>query len=119
MNKVIIIVICMLSGCVDLGRVGLHPEGKSEYFVGERSEVENCIESSATRLNLSIMLDDTLPGGTKRYNLRDTNDELIAWIEISDFNSGQTDVDFFYAPHAPDVKNAISRMIQQCKHSLY
>ncbi|KAB8306255.1 hypothetical protein EH228_18390 [Erwinia endophytica] len=111
--------ITTLCGCVDLGRVGLHPDTKTVYFDGHPYQIANCLDTAALRQHLSLMPDDPLPGGTKRYKLQDKNDQDVAWIDVAAFNDQQTNVDFFYAPHAPDVSAAIVAMISQCKNSRY
>lgn len=119
MNKTAISIIAvMLCGCVDPGRVGIHPELKTAYFAGQKPAVENCLYSAALSQKLSLMKDDPLPGGTQRYNLQDANYEDVAWVDVSSFGKKQTSVDFYYAPHAPDVQRAILSMISSCQNDL-
>jgi hypothetical protein len=91
MNKTIIsIMAVMLCGCVDLGRVGLHPELKTAYFDGQKHIVESCLYSAALSQKLSLMKDDSLPGGTERYDLQDANYENVAWVDITPSGEKQT-----------------------------
>ena len=117
MNKTIIsIMAVMLCGCVDLGRVGLHPELKTAYFDGQKHIVESCLYSAALSQKLSLMKDDTLPGGTERYDLQDANYENVAWVDITPSGEKQTSAYFFYAPHDPDVHKSILSMIAKCQN---
>ena len=119
MNKTIISVMAvMLCGCVDLGRVGIHPELKTVYFDGQKQIVENCLYSAALSQTLSLTKDDPLPGGTDRYDLQDANYENVAWVDVSPFGKKQTSVDFYYAPNAPDVHKSILSMISTCQNHL-
>ncbi|EPZ6101364.1 hypothetical protein ACX6VJ_001448 [Klebsiella variicola] len=111
----LVLIILTLSGCVDLGRVGMHPDLKTAYFNGHQNAVENCLYDAALNQKLSLMKDDPLPGGTKRYNLQDANYEDVAWVEVSK-SGDQTSVDFYYAP---DVRSSIFAMIDQCQKSLH
>ncbi|CAI2793948.1 Uncharacterised protein [Serratia grimesii] len=113
----IILMVCVLSGCVDLGRIGMHPDFKTAQFDGNQYQVSDCFYSAALNQHLSLMRDSPLPDGTKKYNLEDANYEAVAWVEIFEFND-KTGVNFFYAPNAPDVSSAISAMISQCQKSL-
>lgn len=119
MNKLIMIMIVLItSGCVDLGRIGIHPELKTVYFNGHKNALEDCLYSAALTHHLSMLTDDPLPGGTDRYNLQDADYEDVAWVDISPFGNNQTSVSFYYAPNAPDVNKAILFMISQCEHEM-
>lgn len=113
------LLIFTLCGCVDLGRVGLHPDMKTVFFDGHQNEVENCLYAVASGQHLSLTSDDRHANGMRKFRLQDANDQDVAWIDVSVFSSRQTSVDFFYAPASPDVSTAISAMIAQCKKSLY
>jgi len=115
----IIFMVFASCGCVDLGRIGMHPELKTAYFDGNQHKVATCLYSAAISQHLFFMEDDPFPDGSQRYNLQDANYVDVAWVNFSTFNSKQTSVDFFYAPHAPDVTSAINAMISECKNSLY
>ncbi|WP_444878182.1 hypothetical protein [Citrobacter koseri] len=120
MNKIFLsILVLTLCGCVDLGRIGMHPELKTTYFNVNKHEVESCLEYSAFKQKLSLTVDDPLPGGTDRYNLTDAGYNDVAWVDISNFGDKQTSVSFYYAPHAPDVHKAILSMISVCQSNLY
>lgn len=119
MNKLTIIIMALvLSGCVDLGRIGIHPELKTTYFNGHKKAVENCLYSAALVQRLSLMTDAPLPGGTDRYDVQDANYEDVAWVDISPFGNNQTSVSFYYAPNAPDVHKAVLSMISQCENEM-
>lgn len=48
MKKIIIALsISLLGGCVDMGRVGLHPTTKTAYFNGHPFQVESCLSVAA------------------------------------------------------------------------
>jgi len=116
MKKAIIALsIALLSGCVNIGRVGLHPDTKTAYFKGRSYQVESCLVSAALAQNLMLEQDDPLPDGTKRFNLEQPDDTVIAWVEIARFNHHQTSATFYYDAHAPDITAAVSAMITACK----
>ncbi|EKZ5697278.1 hypothetical protein REY30_004022 [Klebsiella quasipneumoniae] len=104
----------LLSGCVDLGDVGIHPEEKTYYVNQEKSQVVDCLHYAATKENLSLEYDDTLPENVYKYNLINTEPTAVAWVEISKFNSRQTSVEFYYAPHAPDIHRSVAAIAERC-----
>ncbi|WP_419963827.1 hypothetical protein [Pantoea vagans] len=115
MNRLIIALsVILLSGCVGMGRVGLHPETKTAYFDGHPYQVESCLTEEAQNQRAYLEQDDSLPDGTKRYNLEKDN-ETVAWIEIARFSHHQTSATFYYDPKAPDISALISAMITNCK----
>lgn len=119
MNKFLVsLMFVTLCGCVDLGKIGIHPELKTIYFDASNKAVEDCLYESALNQRMLMMKDDPLPGGTARFNLQDANYDNVAYLDISTFDAKQTSVDFFYARHAPDVHKAIISMISQCKREL-
>lgn len=119
MKKMVINIMgLVLSGCMDLGRIGIHPELKTTYFNGHKNAFENCLYSAALAQHLSMMTDAPIPGGIDRYILKDANYEDVAWVEISLLGNNQTSVSFYYAPNAPDVHKAILYMISQCEHEM-
>lgn len=118
MKKIIIALsISLLGGCIDMGRVGLHPEMKTAYFDGHSYQVESCLNVAAQDQKRYLEQDDPLPNGMKRYNL-EQNNETVAWVEIAKFSHHQTSATFYYDPKAPDISTVISAMIAQCKRSL-
>lgn len=115
MNRLIIALgVSLLSGCVDMGRVGLHPETKTAWFDGHPYQVESCLNEMAQNQRAYLEQDDPLPDGTKRYNL-EKNNETVAWIEIARFSHHQTSATFYYDPKAPDISALVSAMIADCK----
>ncbi|MCX3309265.1 hypothetical protein ORN12_09675 [Pantoea vagans] len=115
MNRLIIALrVSLLSGCVDMGRVGLHPETKTAWFDGHPYQVESCLNEMAQNQRAYLEQDDPLPDGTKRYNL-EKNNETVAWIEIVRFSHHQTSATFYYDPKAPDISALVSAMITNCK----
>ncbi len=60
----------------------------------------DCLHYAASKANLSLEYDDTLPENIDKYNLMNTENTTVAWVEISNFNGRQTSVEFYYAPHA-------------------
>ncbi|MFW0698535.1 hypothetical protein [Pantoea sp. R13S299] len=107
----------LLGGCVDMGRVGLHPDTKTAYFDGHPYQVESCLTVAAQDRRLYLEQDDPLPNGGKRFNLVEDN-ETIAWVEISKFSHHQTSATFYYDPKAADISASVSAMIAACKTSL-
>jgi len=105
----------LLSGCIDPVPGGLHPEVKVAYFKGSKQAVENCLYDSANSQHLSLIPDDPLPGGSDRFHLQNSRLENVASLDVSDFGVNQTSVDFFYAPHIPELYAAVSAIIAHCK----
>ena len=60
----------LLSGCVDLGDVGIHPEEETYYVNQGKNQVIDCLNNAASKANLSLEYDDTLPENIDKYNLR-------------------------------------------------
>jgi hypothetical protein len=116
MNKLLILfpALC-LSGCVDLGKVGTHPEVASFYINHPKSQVADCLMYASSREHLSLEFDDTLPDGSERYNLQDSDYTDVAWVEVSKFSGKQTSVEFYYAPHEPGLHKSILSIVDQCK----
>ncbi|MBV4368115.1 hypothetical protein ACMGGR_18865 [Erwinia sp. BNK-24-b] len=104
----------LLCGCVDMGRVGMHPELKSFYLDGSPHEVAGCLYSAASHQHLFLERDDPLPGGTRRYKLKDTDNEDVAWVEISSAPHKQSHVNVYQAREA-DVRTAVSAMVARCQ----
>lgn len=118
MKKLAFMLVFLLVGCVDLGRVGMHPELKLVYLDGRPHEVAGCLYSAALSQHLNLERDSQLPGGITRYNLTDRNDEAVAWVEISAEDHKQSSVSFYYAKE-PDVRAAVSAMAARCKDSRF
>ncbi|QPG28476.1 hypothetical protein IV493_06560 [Pantoea sp. SM3640] len=107
--------IMILCGCVDVGRVGLHPDIKTAYYKGHVYQIESCLISTAMAQNLTLEEDAPLSGGTKRFNLVQSGNTVIAWIEIYRSDIHQTSTVFYYDSHAPDINTAVSAMMNTCK----
>lgn len=104
----------LLSGCVDLGHVTLHPTTQTGYFTGHRYGVEQCLEVAALNQQLRLERDDPLPGGTDRFNLLNSRSEVVAWIEVAKFSRRETSAQFYYAPQEPEISSAVTALIAQC-----
>ncbi|WP_449758260.1 hypothetical protein [Erwinia persicina] len=117
MKKIAMVLTALaLCGCVDMGRVGMHPKVKTAYLNAHRHVGTDCLYQVAYRQHLSMEKDDPLPGGTERYNLLDKNYETVAWLDASPFGKKQTSVDFYYGPDEPEIERSIEAMISQCKN---
>lgn len=116
MNKLLILfpALC-LSGCVDLGNIGTHPEVASFYINHPKNQVADCLIYASFREHLSLEFDDIFPDGSERYNLQDSNSTDVAWVEVSKFSGKQTSVEFYYAPHDPGLHKSILSIVDQCK----
>lgn len=116
MNKCLILfpALC-LSGCVDLGKIGTHPEVASFYVDHPKSQVADCLIYASFREHLSLEFDDTLPDGSEKYNLQNSDSTDVAWVEVSKFSGKQTSIEFYYAPHDPEVQKSILSIVEQCK----
>ncbi|EOD9050692.1 hypothetical protein ACJ5X2_004532 [Klebsiella quasipneumoniae] len=104
----------LLSGCVDLGDVGIHPEEETYYINQGKNQVIDCLHYAASKANLSLEYDDALPENIDKYNLMNTENTTVAWVEISNFNGRQTSVEFYYAPHAPDIHRSVTTIAERC-----
>lgn len=114
-KTVLVVALMMVAGCVDTGRVGLHPQVKTAYFNAHPDQVQSCLYSAAISRHLYLDQDDPLPGGTQRYNLEQGDGTVIAWVEIAKFNHSETSTEFFYDPHAADVSASVAALIDECK----
>lgn len=110
-----LLIIIAISGCIDLGRVGTHPTLKTAYFDGKPQDVSDCLFLAAQKQRLTLLEDETGAGGLQRYNLKDGNDEDVAWIDLSSGGRRKTSANFYYAPHASEITAAINSMISQCR----
>lgn len=116
MNKLLILFPALfLSGCVDLGKIGTHPEVASFYINHSKSQVADCLIYASFREHLSLEFDYTLPDGSERYNLQDSDSNDVAWVEVGKFSRKQTSVEFYYAPHEPGLHKSILSIVEQCK----
>lgn len=116
MNKLLILFPALwLSGCVDLGKIGAHPDVASFYINQNKSVVADCLIYASSREHLSLEFDDSLPDGSERYNLKDSESIDVAWVEVSKFSGKQTLLQFYYAPHEPDLHKAILSIVDHCK----
>jgi hypothetical protein len=101
MNKTIISIMAVMLCVAWTLVVDLHPELKTAYFDGQKHIVESCLHSAALSQKLSLMKDDSLPGGTERYDLQDANYENVAWVDITPSGEKQTSAYFFTHPMIP------------------
>lgn len=116
MKKIILLLMLSITaGCVDTGRVGLHPHLQTAYFNAHPYQVQSCLFSAAINQHLSLERDDPLPGGAQRYNLEQGDGTVIAWIETDKFNHSETSVNFVYDAQAADIRAAVATMIAECK----
>lgn len=108
-----------LSGCVDVGLVGIHPELRTTYVNGYKDDVESCLYSAAITQKMSLVADEPLPNETSRYDLQNSDDENVAWVDVSQLNNRQTEVSFYYAPHTPDIHKAVMAILSECRDVLH
>lgn len=118
MNRFLIIILSVfLTGCVDLGSVGLHPSVKTAYFSGEIWQVEHCLDSEAYRHNLFMEEDEPYSNGNKRYNLSEQG-TLVAWLDIAHFSRHQSSVFAYYGQKETGIETKLSAMFDACKSEL-
>lgn len=115
MKILYVILLTALSGCVDFGLVGMHPELRTTYFEGLKKEVTDCLISETFSNNLVMQQDDSLPDDTYRYNILNPGGVTVAWVDISSFSKHQTAVSFYYAPESPDIHKIVTSIIEKCK----
>ncbi|MGC6387437.1 hypothetical protein ACMV8I_07160 [Ewingella sp. S1.OA.A_B6] len=114
---IVIAAMSLLAGCVDLGHVGSHPQLKEAWFPANVEKTYTCLYSAALVNHLRLEEDESLPGGRRRFNLLNQNDELVAWLDMA--RSGkQTDVDFFYGRNDKPIEQRLMAMIKQCRQEL-
>lgn len=116
--NILTMIVFTLCGCVGMEGVSGQAELKTAYFDGQVYAVESCLYSSAIKQNLSLVVDSPLPRGNHRFNLQDKNGENVAWLDVSNSGNQQTSVYIYYAPHAPNIKNAVASIISDCQNSL-
>ena len=118
MKKLAVMFVLLLVGCVDLGRVGTHPDMKQVYLKGYPHNVADCLFAAAQSQHLRLERDGRLTQGIEKYNLTDRNYDNVAWIEIAAAGRQQSSVTFYYAKE-PDVSAAVSAMAARCKDSRF
>ncbi|ROP59406.1 hypothetical protein EDF81_2208 [Enterobacter sp. BIGb0383] len=117
-NRMILVVsLSLLSGCVNLGKVGMHPQLKTSSFSASMDRTYRCLDSEAIRQALRLTEDDRLPGGGRRYNLLDQHNAVVAWLDMN--SSGkQTSIDLFYGRSEPQTERQLLTMVKQCQREL-
>ncbi|BDO02950.1 hypothetical protein [Klebsiella quasipneumoniae] len=104
----------LLSGCVDLGDVGIHPEEETYYVNQGKNQVIDCQQCAASKANLSLELFFIRIENIDSTLFLNTENTTVAWVEISNFNGRQTSVEFYYAPHAPDIHRSVTTIAERC-----
>jgi len=115
-KKLLVVSLVLLSGCVDLSRVGMHPAMKETELKGNPPEVVGCLFSAALGQRLRLERDDPLSADIERYNLTTRNGDKVAWIEVSAAPRKRSNVSFYYAKEA---SAAVSAMIAQCEDARF
>lgn len=105
---------CFLCGCVDPGHVTFHPKTTTGYFSGHRYGVEQCLEAEALSQHFRLETDDPLPGGVDRFNLLNSQSEVVAWVDVAKFSRRETSAQFYYAPDEPETERAVAAMMARC-----
>jgi len=117
-KKLAVVFVFLLTGCVDSGRIGLHPELQQLYLEGSPNEVAECLFSAAISQQFHLERDGGLSEGMAKYNLTDSHDEEVAWIEIAAADHKQSSVTIYHAKEA-EVRSAISAMVARCKDARF
>jgi hypothetical protein len=111
----------LLAGCVDLGKVSLHPQLKQFWFSANMDSTYRCLDGEAMINGLRLEEDDPLPGGSRRFNLEDRDSLVVAWLDMTPFGQSthkQTSVDLFYGHNDPQTEQQLMAMMTQCKKTL-
>ncbi|EQA1624823.1 hypothetical protein V5K00_RS22215 [Enterobacter asburiae] len=104
-----------LSGCVNLGKIGTHPDVASFYINHTKSQVADCLIYASSKEHLFLEFDEFLPDGSEKYNLQDKDSTDVAWVEVSRFSGKQSIVEVYYAPHDLKLHESILAIANQCK----
>jgi hypothetical protein len=113
----IVIGLGLLTGCADMGRVGFSPKLKEAFVSASVEKTWRCLDAQATANHLRLEEDDPLPGGSRRFNLLNQDDEVVAWLDISAFNK-QSDIDMFYGKDDKQTESRLMAMVKQCQQEL-
>lgn len=116
-GRTIVIGLGLLTGCVDMGRVGFYPKLKEAFTSASVERTWQCLDAQATVNQLRLEEDDPLPGGSRRFNLLNQNDEVVAWLDISAFNE-QSNIDMFYGKDDKPIESKLMAMVEQCQREL-
>lgn len=114
---IVIALLGLLAGCVDMGRVGTHPQLTQAYFSANRDRTGQCLDAEAILNQLRLEEDGPLAGGSRRFNLLGQDDEVVAWLDMS-ASGKQTNVDFFYGRDDKKTEQRLITMIKQCQREL-
>lgn len=107
----------LLTGCVDMGRVGFFPKLKEAFISASVERTWRCLDAQATANQLRLEEGDPLPGGSRRFNLLNQNDEVVAWLDISAFNK-RSDIDMFYGKNDKPTESQLMTMVEHCQREL-
>lgn len=111
----------LLAGCVDLGKVGLHPQLKQFWLSANMDRTYRCLDDEAMLNGLRLKEDDPLPGGSRRFNLEDRDGIVVAWLDMTPFGQSggkQTSVDLFYGRNNPHTEQQLMTIMTQCEKTL-
>ncbi|WP_263070983.1 hypothetical protein [Enterobacter huaxiensis] len=113
----IVIGLGLLTGCVDMGRVGFSPKLKEAFISASVQRTWRCLDAQATANQLRLEEGDPLPGGSRRFNLLNQNDEVVAWLDISAVNK-RSDIDMFYGKDDKPTESQLMAIVEQCQREL-
>ena len=121
MRWAVIFSLSLLAGCVDMGKVGLHPQLKEYWFSVNTNTTYRCLDSEATLNSLRLEEVAPLSDGSRRFELYDKADVMVANLDISPFGQPvgkQTSVDLFYGRNDPQSARQLMAMVVQCQKKL-
>lgn len=121
MRWTLIFSLSLLAGCVDMGKVGMHPQLKEYWFSANTDTTYRCLDSEATLNGLRLEEGDPFPSGSRRFELYDKADVMVAHLDISPFGQPadkQTNVDLFYGRNDPQSERQLMTMMARCQKEL-
>lgn len=113
----IVIGLGLLTGCVDMGKVGFSPKLKEVFISASVERTWQCLDAQAIANQLRLEEGDPQPGGSRRFNLLNQDGEVMAWLDISAFNK-QSDIDMFYGKDDKQTESQLMAMVKQCQREL-
>lgn len=110
----LITTLLVLTGCVDLGKVGSNPGMEEVDFSASLLRVSDCLSVSAFQHQLMLREDDPLPGGIRRFNLYNQQSTVVAWIDMI-ASGDQTSVTYYFGKNDQPSQAALSAMMNRCQ----
>jgi hypothetical protein len=103
----------ILTGCVDLGSVGINPAVKMLYLEkAGYNDAYDCIKKESAHYDLQVEYQDTSQGN-ENYHLVN-NSTSVSWFDITHGQSDES-VNFYYGSNDKKTGRIIGEIIEKCK----